>query len=1517
MQAAVPSRGTLGRLPALKGAPWGAPSIGAPIGAPRKRAPFEASKWWAPRGARRFVSLGNFRAYEGFSGEWTGARRHLSKNPPGAPLSTSVGPPPSTGPIGAPGGPSSHTNGAPGGPSVEIRHIVAAADAATARGCPCCPLFWAQTAAAAAAASFQLTWELAAPGAPRGGPRLEAPPPHVALPFLRPLLRATARLSVAIRTAALATEAAPAPATSAVDMGISVGVAGGGNSIITSNETWAPTCGECQGLPQGTITVSSLLEMLLLCEQMLWGLLEALRCSLRGLSRHQGAPQGPPGGPPLSFREIAAIAGIFRCLAPALQQLQGIEATGGGPPEGPLREYETTRRRLVLRGDPASAFTAAAGDPSGTPPERPPTIAAWAQELHGLYREVVGAVLLHALGAPQRPRLPPGALSFGLFWGPLDREKKGGAPTGLSDSSGLLLRASIPLASLLHILAAFQQGPETRLRAPLGRGPPSDLGREGPPAAREPLPSSRAPRALLQLLERIIWDTQGDWGCSPGSPILRKGCLPAVAAAADMQQQRQLLQQWQEQQHDDAATTEVERLVFAAAVLADARAEGGPPKGTQGPFFLVRLKEQLEGSLRALSLVSDALLQRIDAFLTTTPQALVVSCGGHAADLLGGPPPPPLFPEATLRAVLPGGPLGPPGAPGHAAICLLPLLLLQSFARASFVHDSLVAAICHYLVRPLGGPPTVSCSVGGGRGPPRGCLGTVGVTEGDSLAAEGLAVGGPPPAASRRGPHSFCLLDLWPSTAICSLADALRVLEAPHPPFWRFLFSHYMPPEGPPNSLHGGRSLNCSNKSTNHNHNRNRSRSRSSSSSHRSRSSFPAPIAAAAAAATATAAQRSMTEAAEAACALVPCELEGKEAPWGPLLETWDSAVGWTIRSTKRQRRLLRLLLLQGPPNLRGPQAFRHAFVRGFSRCSRRELLQLLVAVATSGAPPPSPEWLQHLIMLLVQHRGSCASQLRAAGAATEAASTADAAMIDAETTATAAATAAIDAEGIDLAMLGFALPYFPPLSMLPIFPFPTNKKRGNRGPPLVFPQGPSEGEVPQGYQEGRGHQRPLERASPTASGNSCCSFSSQLPLWGPLTSASLSKVPVAALPSLLLGLVLHAPPPQQQLQQRAAGKALTDSSSSSSSNSNSNNNSSSSSRATRCVVDGPRLQWGSLQVLAGVLEETAGGLLALWLHQYSPQHLKGAPLAAAFGIRCSRAKEGDCPFNTGKGSPHHQGPPDKAFTGMAAARLCRQSLSAALSLVLLTKVITVDAAAASAAAATAGGGMKTRNAQQHQQQGEQHLLQPLQKRVNGRRRVLLLRRQRPPYLSHFCLLQLLPLRMLRHLLLLLMLSAEPLLWGAPEGPLVQQMEALLAQLHQEQQQHLPLQHKEGPLLAPNVTQCKEDVAAARNNESLLLLQQPLGPLRTLNGLLHSVQHQEQQLQKEPVGRQKLQQQQKLVVGGPSSSEFQREVAAVVQGLSSSISSTTLSTNLAREVAAGPYYIDIVLGAPENLTGKT
>ena len=468
-----------------------------------------------------------------------------------------------------------------GGPVVDIGTLVAAAERAAARGCGCCPFYWQQTAAAVAAAAYNLTWHAGGHGALFRGPLLGAPPPQIALPLVRPLLRLNVRLSAAIGTAA--DEASGDP-----PWGPQVAL----RPLPDMGRPEAPV--SSFGAPRGP--QGALIQMLELCRETVGALLEAVRCALRGASRHEGGPQGGIMGAPLSVRELAAIAAAFRGPRRALLLLYNIE-TPRGPPGGPLEgppgpPYSVSGALTSSSGDVCGACTQGKGPLWGPPGA--PHIAAWGRELLDLYQETIGGLLLLALGAPQRPRLPPGALT-GSLWRPLNRVPwvgRGGGPTGTAGAQDLLLRDRISLPGLLQLLAAFE--------GPVGgpRGAPLD-GSLAPPTVRDggapngaPIPHLGAPLALLHLLERQIWTAQGDWGAPMEAPIRQTNGPPPISAVAARQQQ----QQRQQQQEQAAEGIEVERLVFAAAVLAEARAAGGPPKGPQGPFFLVSPKQRIQRS---------------------------------------------------------------------------------------------------------------------------------------------------------------------------------------------------------------------------------------------------------------------------------------------------------------------------------------------------------------------------------------------------------------------------------------------------------------------------------------------------------------------------------------------------------------------------------------------------------------------------------------------------------------------------------------------------------------------------------------------------------------------------------------------------------------------------------------------------------------------------------------------------------------------------------------------------------
>ena len=863
------------------------------------------------------------------------------------------------------------------------------------------------------------------------------------------------------------------------------------------------------------------------------------------------------------------------------------------------------------------------------------------------------------------------------------------------------------------------------------------------------------------------------------------------------------------------------------------------------------------------------MLQRLGALLSTIPEALRGPEGALMRPLQRGPPggpkgpppqgliigdplsgpPRPLFGE-EIRGLLPPGVVGPPGgAPTAAAVSLLPLVLLRASVWGEFTHGALLSGICYGLIGALNGPWEARRAPGGP--PVQGAPNREETTDGQEKrrGAQGLPTGKVEMGAPKGGPQISCLIDLWPSAAVCQLAGALHLLGAPTPPFFRFVFSHYVPPggpQGPPTKTprRGPKDLRRAAAAAN-----------VSSSSSSSRSS------AATATAAAAAARRSMRAVAAAEGALDPSEVEeGGPLEGGPL-DAWGASVGWMLKTPQRQRGLLRFLLQQEGAPLGAP--VKH--VRDFSRCTRQQLLQLLLAAATSGAPPPPPQWIDNIMNLLGAPR-------RGAFTAAAAADTAEC-----------------------LRMLGLLLPYLPPLAAFPVV----------GGPPL----------------EGWG---PLNQEVQEA-------------LWGDPLGAPFSlfrglreerimkALPVSALPGLFLGLLLQLPPPKLLLQQQPHSSRNSSSSSSSSSN------------GFRVAPKRATLHWGGLGALAAAIEGTARGLLCLWEEQFAHTELRGAPLAAFFSLSNSDREGPEGPsYSGGPPQRHTGGPPREGLTAKAAARLCRQSLMASLALGHLMKALSVSfPAAAPTAAAAAGSAAAAADAAAVAEQHD-HQQQLQQQKGIGRRQGQQQQRSRGLSLGVSLSLQLLPLRSLRHLLLLILLSSSPSLWGAPRGPKSQPIELLLLQLHQlqqqqqEQQQQQQQQQQQGcrfrlsgeeksyapPPAAATATAAAEAATAAQqqSQQQGLLQHEREAVIDALEAALGPPQQQQYQ-----------QQQQQFVAGGPSVSQFQREVAAAIEGLADILKhlpsggpvgalggplGSRGGLRLEREVPVGPYFIDLVLAAP-------
>ncbi|OEH80384.1 hypothetical protein cyc_02964 [Cyclospora cayetanensis] len=1148
-----------------------------------------------------------------------------------------------------------------GPPAVDIMLLVSAAERAAARGCSSCPYFWGQTAAAAAAASFNFTWGFEFP-------LVGLPPPHIALPLVRPLLRTNIRLSTAI--GALADELGASPSYNRSR-----------TPAAYAFQSHADGCNEpgllFKGSGDPTVHQSGpLVEMLQLSHRTLSALLAALRCALRGPSRHGGCLYTGLRGAPFSVRELVAVAGGFEDLRKGLLLLCDMRAAQGpethcleGPPKAPPAACEgrDSSKSLGGSGDENCKEDCLHTGASPCMPE-------WGLQLRGIYQEVVGAVLLLSLGDPQRPRLPPEALT-GSLWEALNRVcwvGRGGAPTGLVKARSLLLGGRISLQGLLQLLAAFK-GPTEGLMA-------GAFSEEKCLHGRPPIPHLGTPLALVHLLEKQIWESQGDWGAPVRAPIIRQtGCF---GSSAEVQQQ----------QEDAEEGVEVERLVFAASVLAGARAAGGPTKGPQGPFFL------------GLSLVSDALLQRREALLSTVPEFLMgppriaptacvkdpnerpqkASTRYRVPDPLQNPPQQ-LFGEEVL-AVLPGAHMGRPGAPTPAAVALLPLVLLRAFVAGKFSHSGLLSGICYGLIMPLGSAQAVQGlgrveldGLGCNCSPPR---------KGSPATADEEGV------PTKGGLNVSCLLDLWPSAGICELAGALRQLEAAAPPFFRFVFAHYSPP---------GSSWGAFQKS--------------------SKSDFPVS------ARQALRGPRGPKGAADGA--LDPLEIEEGRLS-GALLESWESRyVGWMLHSPKR-------------------------------------------------APPPAPRWLGHLTAMVGTPR---TESWMGTGTTSERRDSASTAATDA------GESNEVPAENLEA--LALCLPYFPPLSALP----------------AVW--GPSVGwNFLEGSVKASTKGKPCWGSAPMSSGG--------------LPRSQLDGLSVLALPSLLLGLLLHAPPPQQ-LQQGSVVKEE--------------------SCCTNRGCGGGPVHWRALGALARALEATAAGLMSLWEHQFAPPNLRGGTLSAFFDVRSSHGNIPPKDVTARRATREPLIPP--SVTGAGAARLCRQTLTASLSLCYLLRAL------------------------------------PHRKPIGV-------------CLPIHRFLGLLPLNSLRHLLVLLLLSTSPSLWGAAGGPQVQPIEAFLARL---EQQRLLLQHEGQLLLSEEGQQSTAAQAEAAGSQQ----RQRLALLSHLEAALEGPQ------------------QFKFIGGSPSISQFQREVAAALEDLSDSLGvshtgllGTPRGFTLQKEVPVGPYFIDLLLAPPSE-----
>ncbi|KAL8428577.1 hypothetical protein ACSSS7_007167 [Eimeria intestinalis] len=1312
-----------------------------------------------------------------------------------------------------------------GAPTVLLPALIAAAERAAARGCECCPTYWQRVAAAAAAVDFNLSWGPSGPlqGSAQGlvgGVCLS----HVALPLLRPLLRLVVRLSAAIEAAAENSRAL----WWALDTNqpTAIAAAAAAAAGLKDQKPTGNVGDAAQALPEES--VEALVGLLLLCRTTLGALIETLRCALRGLSRHAAGPQGSPLlGAPLSVRELSCVAGSFRGPQKALSLLHRLRAAGAcrslqsqGVQGRPLGAAGSSSHQRWTRGPPFTdaAFTWGKNiqvSPSGARLcESAASVALWGQELRVMFQEAIGGTLLLSLGASQRARLPEGAL-MGSLWGPLSSASwkggLGGAPTGKAGAHGLLLKNSLTLSGLLQLIAAFEAPLAGLVSGSFAAWGPTEQG--APPLSAPPFPSLGPPHALLELLERQIWEAQGYWG--PPVDAVRRPRKRTFLSAAALQQQ----QQKQQQQQDAAESAEVEKLVFAATALAEARAAEGPPKGQRGPFFL------------GLSLVGDALLQRLEALLSSVPAAFQ-SISPRASSLQppGRPPvfvpdplvaaAPPLLRARLLKGLLPSWALGAPSAPHPAAVAVLPLLLVQSLARAEVSHEALLAGICFGLVRPLERE-----ALDGGLPPQRGAFRWASKTHQPPHAFKGTPAfvdhGGAPkeagqkPGALCEHPRISCVLDLWPSAAICQLTGAFNSLGFSSPAFFRFLFAHYHPPREPFKGVFPTRSSVLR-----------RSRAlRACCWRPASRRSCPAAskAAAATAAAAAAAARRALGTIAAASGARDPADLEEEGPQGGAPLEAWEASLGWLLRAPKRQRRFVCLLLQReckgGPWSCRGAPP---RYERDFSSCSKGQLLQMLLAAAASGAPPPRPEWLKHFCTVLLkapQEVPSCSADLPASTAA--------------------AAAAARAAAAKEVGTAALLLPYLPPLSATSMVGLP-EKLCTIGGPPAQHAAGGLE------------------------TSHEASSVKGPFPLAENLGDEHVGLVDPCALPSLLLGLLLHAPPPKPFIEQNQPCAPPESSHCNSSSCSNCCSSSSS---------------WRVLRAFCLVLEGTARALLSVWERDLPPESLGGHSLAAIFGLRSS----------TGYSSNSSQG---KGLTGAAVARLCRQSFTACLALAHLVIPLPITPQLSPAVSCLL--------AQQRQQQHRQEQLQQQQRQqqqqleVRGRRGRLLQRLGGAPAMcvAPGWALRLLPLRHLRHLLLLLLLSSSPSLWnGASIG----------STKAQEPDGPLALLHCPG-FLATNVGAVHTEAGEIAGHRFQHLL----------DCLLQQQQQQHQQ--------QQQQQQQHFIRGEPTSSQFQREVAAALLGLSDSLEalSTTgpqpdkrgfLRTpwRVEKEVAVGPYFLDLLV----------
>ncbi|KAL8446036.1 hypothetical protein Emag_004888 [Eimeria magna] len=1286
-------------------------------------------------------------------------------------------------------------------PAVLLPALVAAAEEAAAQGCGCCPIYWQGVASAAATADFTLSWGISGPlqGPAKGlvgGVCLS----HVALPLLRPLLRLVVRLSAATEAAAddllpllgpPGTREATAAAAAWVEEEKRI-------SLSEYKESTEDVGDGAQAFPQES--AEALVRLLLLCRATLGALIEALRCALRGLSRHTGGSQGGPLlGTPLSVRELSCVAGSFRGPRKALSLLYRLKGAGApsslqsqwpslGAAGSPLSQRWTERASFSKI--PSTLRAGFRGSLSGAHMCEPPaSIALWGQELLVMYQEAIGGTLLLSLGAPQRARLPEGALT-GSLWGPLNSASWKGslrAPTGRAGAQGLILKNSLTLSGMLQLIAAFEaplvgfKRTASRAGSPSGQGPPLGV----------PIPSLKPPYALLQLLERQIWEAQGYWG--PPMEAVRRPRKGSCLSAAAKEQQRQK----QQQQQDQAESVEVEKLIFAASALAEARAAEGPIKGQRGPFFL------------GLSLIGDALLHRLEALLSSVPTAFKGSPSAASIEKPPGGPPAfvpdplmaltlPLLGEGLLEGLLPSSALGAPGSPWPAAVAVLPLLLLQSLVRAEISHEALLAGICFGLVRPLRKgalveghpfkegafeviPKTHQVPHAFGEAPAHTEQGT------PKEARQGLW------ALSEQPPIS-CVLDLWPSAAICQLTEALSSLGFSSPAFFRFLFAHYEPPRKTPKGAPPSRSSLL--------RRRRALRACWSRPSGKRSSIAESQAAAATAAAAAEAARRALGGIAAACGARDPADLE-EEGPRssGGALAVWEASLGWLLRCPKRQRRFVRLLLQRECEE--GPGSHWRAsprYERDFSSCSKRQLLQMLLAAATSGAPPPRPQWLRHFCMILKtpEKEASCAAGLDAA----------------------AESAGAADTKDVETAAL--LLPYLPPLSAMPMVGF--TEKGCTTGPSAHHASG--------------GLKNSHEAAS----------MSGFLPLAEKLRRELMGRVDPCALPSLLLGLLLHAPPPKHFSKQKQPC-VFRD---------NTQHNSSS------CSVRSTS-SWPVLGALCLVLEGTARALLSVWERDLPTESLGGPSIAAIFGLPS---------INSYSTSSSQGAPPGKGLTGAAAARLCRQSFTACLALAHLVKPLPVTPQLSPAASSLE---------QQQQRQPE----------IRGRRVRLLQRSRRSPGVSvpPEWALRLLPLRHLRQLLLVMLLSSSPSLWHGASHAFTKA---------QEPESPLVLLRSQGSLATTKGAVPPEAKAAAEQRFQQLL-----------DCLLQQQQHQQQQ---------------HFIRCEPTSSHFQREVAATLLGLSDSLGALPTSGappdkraflrapwRVEKEFAVGPYFIDLLVeGAPAN-----